>query len=83
MFQPIRGTDTRVTDLYKGDDYEFRVVAVNEAGLGKPSETTPPVTVRDPFGEFNAQATFWMWVQPFGLIGQMFGNCFFFLTKSK
>ena len=48
--QPIRGTDTRVTDLYKGDEYEFRVVAVNEAGMGKPSDMTPPVAIKDPFG---------------------------------
>ena len=50
--QPIRGTDSRVTDLYKGDDYEFRVVAVSEAGMGKPSDMTPPVAIKDPFGKF-------------------------------
>lgn len=52
--QPIRGTDTRVADLYKGDEYEFRVVAVNEAGMGKPSDNTPPVTIKDPYGEYEA-----------------------------
>ena len=51
--QPIRGTDTRVTDLYKGDEYEFRVVAVNEAGMGKPSDMTPPVAIKDPYGTYN------------------------------
>jgi len=37
----------------EGDEYEFRVVAVNEAGYSKPSNTTPLTRIKDPFGLFR------------------------------
>uniref|UniRef100_A0A1I8G362 Ig-like domain-containing protein n=1 Tax=Macrostomum lignano TaxID=282301 RepID=A0A1I8G362_9PLAT len=37
-----------VTSLNEGREYEFRVCAVNAAGLGKPSKATQPLIVRDP-----------------------------------
>lgn len=36
-----------VEDLVEGGEYEFRVKAVNEAGVSKPSATVGPVTVKD------------------------------------
>ena len=38
-----------VKDLIEGEDYEFRVVAENDAGEGKPSDTTGIVKAKDPF----------------------------------
>ena len=39
----------KVTDLIEGDDYEFQVVAENEAGCSKPSETSGTFTAKDPY----------------------------------
>lgn len=38
-----------VYDLVESNDYEFRVFAENEAGQGKPSEATRPITAKNPF----------------------------------
>ena len=48
---PIREPTFKVSDLIEGDEYEFRVVAENEAGCGKPSETTGTFTAKDPFNK--------------------------------
>ena len=45
-------TEFTATDLREGDEYEFRVMAYNEAGIGRPSETTAPVRAKDPYGEW-------------------------------
>lgn len=45
---PSKGTDYTVTGLPEGAEYEFRVTAVNDAGLGKPSKSTGVHKVRDP-----------------------------------
>lgn len=37
--------------LREGDTYEFRVIAVNEVGPGKPSFCTKPITCKDELGE--------------------------------
>lgn len=37
--------------LRDGDTYEFRVLAVNEIGVGKPSFSTKPITCKDELGE--------------------------------
>lgn len=36
-----------VEDLVEGGEYEFRVKAVNEAGVSKPSATVGPVIIKD------------------------------------
>ena len=47
--EPLRDTMFKITDLTEEEEYEFRVCAENEAGVGKPSETTGTFVARDPF----------------------------------
>ena len=48
---PIVGTKLGVDDLIEGEEYEFRVLAVNEAGTGKPSLGSGPIKIKDPYGK--------------------------------
>lgn len=41
---PTPNTSFTVQDLREGSRYEFRVIAINEAGPGKPSKPTEPMT---------------------------------------
>ena len=43
----VEETVFTVEDLKEGDEYEFRVKAVNEAGPSRPSATVGPVVVKD------------------------------------
>lgn len=43
-------TQLRVTDLLEGCEYEFRVSAENEIGIGDPSPPSKPVFANDPIG---------------------------------
>jgi len=46
---PIDITKKTFTDLVEGSEYEYRVLAENEAGISKPSETTGVLKAKDPF----------------------------------
>lgn len=45
---PVNDTKLTVMNLNEGQVLEFRVVAVNDSGPGKPSKPTKPHTVKDP-----------------------------------
>ena len=46
---PITNLTKAFKDLVEGTEYEYRVSAENEAGIGKPSQTTGVFTAKDPF----------------------------------
>ena len=45
------------TGVYDGSDYEYRVLAENEAGQSVPSRPVGPVVAKDPYGERNVFLT--------------------------
>ena len=47
--QPTSDLRFKVNDLIEDDEYEFRIVAENEAGCSRPSETTGTFRARDPY----------------------------------
>ena len=45
------GTQFTVERLTEGNKYEFRVIAENKAGQGKPSGPSQQITTKDPWSE--------------------------------
>ena len=48
----VLGNKLGLDDLIEGEEYEFRVLAVNEAGNGRPSPSSGPIKIKDPYGRF-------------------------------
>ena len=46
-----RGPECDVTGLDEGEEYEFRVSAVNDQGQSEPLLTTKPIIAKHPFGK--------------------------------
>lgn len=49
--KPLLERTFDVTGLSEGVEYEFRIIAVNVAGLGKPSEPSDATTAQNPISE--------------------------------
>ena len=47
-------TEFVATDLSEGSAYEFRIVAENKMGLGKPGPQCAPVMIKNPYSKHNA-----------------------------
>ena len=48
---PVRETSLRMDDLQEGTNYQYRVIAENKAGPGKPSAPSEPFAAKDPWGK--------------------------------
>lgn len=48
---PISERRMKVTNLIPNHEYQFRVKAENEVGLGEPSKPCRPVSAKDPIGK--------------------------------
>uniref|UniRef100_A0A3B5MIV5 Titin n=1 Tax=Xiphophorus couchianus TaxID=32473 RepID=A0A3B5MIV5_9TELE len=51
---PISERRMKVTNLIPNHEYQFRVKAENEVGLGEPSKPCRPVAAKDPIGSFSS-----------------------------
>ena len=49
----VRGTQYEVNDLDEGEEYEFRVSAVNDQGVSEPLVCDKPIIAKHPFGMFT------------------------------
>lgn len=53
---PISERRMKVSNLIPNHEYQFRVKAENEVGLGEPSKPCRPIAAKDPIGEFAVSA---------------------------
>ena len=51
MHEFVSGTSCAINKLKEGTEYEFRVIAENQYGLGEPLVTEKPVLAKNPFGK--------------------------------
>jgi len=50
-FTPIMATEYNIHNLIEDMSYEFRVIACNMSGEGKPSENSQKILIKDPKGK--------------------------------
>ena len=51
--QTVTETELTIKDLLEGNEYEFRVAAVNKAGMGPFSQPTEPKVCKPPYGKMT------------------------------
>jgi len=52
-YTPVMATQYNIANLIEDFTYEFRVIAVNDAGESKPSAISSKVVVKDPKGKIS------------------------------
>lgn len=72
---PISERRLKVANLIPSHEYQFRVKAENEVGLGDPSKPCRPVAAKDPIGKRIP----WLFCTGFPHICTGFKNCIIFL----
>ena len=55
---PTKDTAALVPNLTEGKEYQFRVIALNEAGPGKPSRSSDAVVAKNPICESRTPPMF-------------------------
>ena len=51
--EPVKETNYKVTGLTQGEEYQFRIVAENKAGPGKPSDASETRVAKPPYGKLR------------------------------
>lgn len=54
---PVTMTRYRASGLVEGQEYEFRITALNSRGAGKPSESSDTTVAMDPIGTSSKTAS--------------------------
>lgn len=52
-------TKTKITDVQEGEEYEFRLIAINKAGPSEPSDPTQPITAKPRFCKHDFKLSFY------------------------
>lgn len=50
MDNSVKATELKITELINNQKYNFRVIAVNDVGSGKPAELPTDILAKDPMG---------------------------------